>query len=86
MQHNLYKSERFKQELEFYRVKISKILSPAGKKQAQDLLEKIYYEANQINEGHASNQDGNLNIHGLKDNVANLQSLRHQLNQYLKGT
>ena len=49
---------------------------------------EILYETAQvlINNGHASEHDGNIDPHTLRENVVEIQRLRYSLQVFLKST
>ena len=64
--------------------KISKITLDKSKKQAQQMLQELKSHVVLINNGHATEHDGNIDPHTLRENVVELQRLRYNLQIFLK--
>lgn len=77
-------SQRYKQELQEFESKISKIKIASAKTKANTLLRLLKEQISLINEGHASSNDGNLQLTSLRDNVMKLTDLRRELSNFLK--
>ena len=56
----LSKDTKYITELQEFQSQINRILVQKNKHYAQNLLNKIVNQANLIDEGHASNNDGNI--------------------------
>ena len=82
----LAKDPKYITELQEFQSQINRILIQKNKHYAQKLLNEIVNQANLIDEGHASNNDGNIDPHTLRSNVVELTNLLVQLKNLLKGT
>jgi len=81
----LSKDPKYITELQEFQNQINRVLIQKNKQHAQNLLNDIIHQANLIDEGHASNNDGNIDPHTLRSNVVELTNLRVQLKNFLKG-
>tara|TARA_Y100000389_G_C17281453_1_gene423185 strand:+ start:331 stop:588 length:258 start_codon:yes stop_codon:yes gene_type:complete len=82
---SLNNSEKFQKELSEFEQKISSILLDRNKTHAQKMLQELRSHVNLINNGHASENDGNIDPHTLRENVVELQRLRYELGVFLKS-
>lgn len=82
----LNNSQDYVNEINIFESQISRIPIASNKQTAQMMLQEIKNQVLSINEGHASNNDGNIDPHTLRDNVVKLQKLRYDLTVFLKGT
>ena len=71
-------------QLADFEQKISKITLDKSKKQAQQMLQELKSHVVLINNGHATEHDGNIDPHTLRENVVELQRLRYNLQIFLK--
>lgn len=78
-------SQRYKDEIQDFQSKISKIVIQKNKKHAQHLLQELQNQVAIINEGHAPNNDGNIDPHTLRQHVLNLTDIRTKLASFLQG-
>tara|TARA_B100001287_G_scaffold274730_1_gene280704 strand:+ start:18170 stop:18427 length:258 start_codon:yes stop_codon:yes gene_type:complete len=78
-------SQRYKEEIQDFQSKISKIVIQKNKKHAQELLQDLQDQVAIINEGHAPNNDGNIDPHTLRQHVLNLTDIRTKLTSFLQG-
>ena len=83
---SLNNSEKFQNELAEFEQKISTITFDKSKKQAQKMLQELKSHVVLINNGHASEHDGNIDPHTLRENVVEIQRLRYSLQVFLKST
>jgi S-adenosylhomocysteine hydrolase len=81
---SLNNSEKFQNELANFEQQISKITLDKSKKQAQQMLQELKSHVVLINNGHATEHDGNIDPHTLRENVVELQRLRYNLQIFLK--
>lgn len=81
---SLNNSEKFQKELSEFEQKISTITLDKNKKQAQQMLQQLKSHVVLINNGHATEHDGNIDPHTLRENVVELQRLRYNLQIFLK--
>jgi hypothetical protein len=81
----LKKSAKFQTEVNEFQQSISRIKIDKNKRQAQQMLNELINHVNLINNGHASEHDGNVNPHTIRENVVELQRLRYSLKNFLKG-
>ena len=82
---SLNNSEKFQNEILEFEQKISKITFDKTKRHAQQLLRELKSHVVLINNGHASEHDGNIDPHTLRENVVEIQRLRYSLQVYLKS-
>ena len=81
---SLNNSEKFQNELADFEQKISTITFDKSKRQAQQMLQELKSDVVLINNGHATEHDGNIDPHTLRENVVELQRLRYNLQVFLK--
>ena len=81
---SLNNSKKFQNEFSEFEQKISKITLDKSKKQAQQMLQELKSHVVLINNGHATEHDGNIDPHTLRENVVELQRLRYNLQIFLK--
>jgi S-adenosylhomocysteine hydrolase len=81
---SLNNSKKFQNEFSEFEQKISKITLDKSKKQAQQMLQELKSHVVLINNGHATEHDGNIDPHTLRENVVELQRLRYNLQVFLK--
>lgn len=81
----LDKSVKYKTEINEFQQAINRVKVEKNKKQAQQMLNELINHVNLINNGHASEHDGNIDPHTLRENVVELQKLRYSLQNYLQG-
>lgn len=81
----LNKSVKYKTEINEFQQAINRVKVEKNKKQAQQMLNELINHVNLINNGHASEHDGNIDPHTLRENVVELQKLRYSLKNYLQG-
>ena len=82
---SLNNSEKFQNEILEFEQKISKITFDKTKRHAQQMLRELKSHVVLINNGHASEHDGNIDPHTLRENVVEIQQLRYSLQVYLKS-
>ena len=82
---SLNNSEKFQSEILEFEQKISKITFDKTKRHAQQMLRELKSHVVLINNGHASEHDGNIDPHTLRENVVEIQRLRYSLQVYLKS-
>ena len=78
-------SQRYHEEIQDFQSRISKIVIQKNKKHAQELLQDLKNQVAIINEGHAPNNDGNIDPHTLRQNVLELTMIRTKLKSFLQG-
>jgi len=81
----LNKSVKYKTEINEFQQAINRVKVGKNKKQAQQMLNELINHVNLINNGHASEHDGNIDPHTLRENVVELQRLRYSLKNFLQG-
>jgi S-adenosylhomocysteine hydrolase len=81
---SLNNSKKYQNEIAEFEQKISTITFDKRKKQAQQMLQELKSHVVLINNGHASEHDGNIDPHTLRENVTELQRLRYNLQVFLK--
>lgn len=81
----LNKSAKFQTEVNEFQQSISRIKIDKNKRQAQQMLNELINHVNLINNGHASEHDGNVDPHTIRENVVELQRLRYSLKNFLQG-
>jgi len=81
----LNKSVKYKTEINEFQQAINRVKVEKNKKQAQQMLNELINHVNLINNGHASEHDGNIDPHTLRENVVELQRLRYSLKNFLQG-
>jgi len=81
----LNKSVKYKTEINEFQQAINRVKVGKNKKQAQQMLNELINHVNLINNGHASEHDGNIDPHTLRENVVELQILRYSLKNFLQG-
>lgn len=81
----LSKSTKFQSEVNEFQQSINRIKVDKNKKQAQQMLNDLINHVNIINNGHASEHDGNIDPHTIRENVVELQRLRYSLKNLLQG-
>jgi S-adenosylhomocysteine hydrolase len=83
---SLNNSKKFQNEFSEFEQQISKITFDKTKRQAQKMLQELKSHIVLINNGHASEHDGNIDPHTLRENVVEIQRLRYSLQVFLKST
>ncbi len=81
----LDKSVKYKNEIKEFQQSISRIKVDKNKRQAQQMLNELIDHVTIINNGHASEHDGNIDPHTIRENVVEIQRLRYSLKNYLQG-
>lgn len=81
----LDKSVKYKNEIKEFQQSISRIKVDKNKRQAQQMLNQLIDHVTIINNGHASEHDGNIDPHTIRENVVEIQRLRYTLKNYLQG-
>ena len=81
----LNKSAKFQTEVNEFQQSINRIKIDQNKKQAQQMLNELINHVNLINNAHASEHDGNVDPHTIRENVVELQKLRYSLKNFLQG-
>ena len=81
---SLNNSKKYQNEIAEFEQKISTITFDKSKKQAQQMLQELKSHVVLINNGHASEHDGNIDPHTLRENVTELQRLRYNLQVFFK--
>jgi len=75
---------KVKRDLKQYQEAISAIPNNHVRQMAQKLLDDLVYEFKMIDNGHASEYDGNIQPKDLRDNVVKSVELRRELEKYVK--
>ena len=82
---SLNNSAKYKNEINEFQQSINKVKVDKNKKQAQQMLNDLINHVNIINNSHASEHDGNIDPHTIRENVVELQRLRYSLKNLLQG-
>lgn len=80
----LNNSQKLRNEIAEFEQRIQKIKFEDKKNKASKLLSQLREQVMLINEGHASNNDGNIDPHTLRENVMKLSDLRRDLTAFLQ--
>jgi len=75
---------RVKRDLKQYQEAISALSNKHVQQKAQKLLDDLVYEFKMIDNGHASEYDGNIQPKDLRDNVVRSVELRRELEKYVR--
>jgi hypothetical protein len=75
---------RVKRDLKQYQEAISALSNKHVQQKAQKLLDDLVYEFKMIDNGHASEYDGNIQPKDLRDNVVKSIELRRELEKYVR--
>ena len=82
---SINKSPKLQSEVNEFQQSINRIKIDKNKKQAQQMLNDLFNHVSIINNGHASEHDGNIDPHTIRENVVELQRLRYSLKTFLQG-
>jgi len=75
---------KVRRDLKQYQEAISAISNNHVRQRAQKLLDDLVYEFKMIDNGHASEYDGNIQPKDLRDNVVRSVELRRELEKYVR--
>lgn len=82
---NIYRSQRFQDELAEYNRVLSKLHMPEHKRRFQALIDDLRSHALLINEAHSSANDGKLSPKSIRENIASMAEIRSELKTLCKG-
>lgn len=75
---------KVKKDLKQYQDAIFSIQNKHIQQKAQKLLDDLIYEFKMIDNGHASEYDGNIQPKDLRDNVVRSIEIRQELGKYIR--